>query len=290
MEISSSTAWRLERTIATCGGPSRLWSLDTRQPEAGVSLHFLGGDSLTADSEPIARVFGLWIEGQPAETLRLSDVFAKGNHLYCRYEDWSSGKPREGLDIHVGLTVRRIAAESRREDELSKQGEEYLVEAVISARTENPSVERDVRIGFQGRAEEIGWQHLTVDQGDRRTATVPLPAHEAPTDNQPTATTGIAEFSFPVVGLPGSACVLGLLVHPAGIRPLKQAEPIAPLTFDLRNGRFSLVYRLFPLPLEKGVVVRSVFQLLLLRRGGAAERLTEAARRLLSSPPPLTEA
>ncbi|NMC20287.1 MAG: hypothetical protein GYA33_07670, partial [Thermogutta sp.] len=66
-------------------------------------------------------------------------------------------------------------------------------------------------------------------------------------------------------------------------------EPVVPLMFDFRNGRFSLVYRLFPLRLEKGVEVRGAFQLLLLHRAGATQRLSEAAERFLSSPPPLTE-
>ncbi len=293
MEVSSSADWKLEHTIATCGGPSRLWRLDVRRPEAGVSLHLSSEGSLTPDHEPPARVFGLSLEGGSAQDLRLADVFAKANHLYSRYEDWTTGDPREGLDIHVGLTAARVAAEGHGEIDLSKQPEEheeYVLEAVISAKTENLSVERDVRIGFQGWAEEIGWQRCTVDPSGRRTATVPLSPHQEPPGDKAAESAGVTEFSFPVVGLSGVPCVLGLLVHPAGIRPLKQVEPIIPLTFDFRQARFSLVYRLFPLCLEKGVTVRGVFQLLLLRRANATERLTEAARRFLSSPPSLTEA
>lgn len=293
MEISSSAAWKLEHTIATCGGPKRMWRLDARRPEAGVSLHFSGEDSSPGDAEPRPTVFGLSLEGGSAQPLRLSDVFAKGNHLYTRYEDWTTGNPREGLDIHVGLTAGRVAAVGYWETDLSNQTEleeEYVLEAVISAKTENPSVQRDVRIAFRGRAEEIGWQRCTVDPSGRRTATVPLSAHQEPSDDKPAESAGVAEYSLPVIALSGSPCVLGLLVHPAGIRPLKQVGPIAPWTLDFRNGSFRLVYRLFPLCLEKGVTVRSIFQLLLLRRANAAERLTEAARRFLSSPPSLTEA
>lgn len=295
MEVSSSTVWKLEETIATCGGPSRFWSIDARQPDAGVSLRLLGGNPPTTDSEPTARVFALSMEGQPAQPLRLCDVFAKRNHLYSRYEDWTTGNPREGLDIHVGLTAIRIAAESRGEGELPEQGEEYVpeeeyvLEAVISARTESLRLERDVRIGFQGRAEDVSWRGVALADAGRRTATLPLPAHEEPTDSATVQTAGIAEFSFPVVELPGSSSVLGLLVHPAGICPLNSLEPVVPLMFDFRNGRFSLVYRLFPLRLEKGVEVRGAFQLLLLHRAGATQRLSEAAERFLSSPPPLTE-
>lgn len=292
MAISSSVAWKLEHTIATCGGPRRLWRLDARHPEEGVSLHYSGEDSSTGDAEPRATVFGLSLEGGSAQPLRLSDVFAKANHLYTRYEDWTTGNPREGLDIHVGLTAGRVAAVGCGETDLSKQTEEeeYVLEAVISAKTENPSVQRDVRIAFRGRAEEIGWQRCTVDPSGRRTATIPLSAHQEPSSDKAAESAGVTEFSLPVVALSGAPCVLGLLVHPAGIRPLKQVEPIAPWTLDFRNGSFRLVYRLFPLCLEKGVTVRSIFQLLLLRRANAAERLTEAARGFLSSPPSLTEA
>ncbi|GAB4135913.1 MAG: hypothetical protein Kow0040_21610 [Thermogutta sp.] len=292
MQDSSSTTWKFEGNIATCGGPNLFWSTDVQHPDGGVSLRASGGSPLPTDSEAMARVFALSLEGQPASSLRLCDAFAKANHLYSRYEDWSDGDPRNGWEIHLALTARRLAAETIWQDahaERHRGAEEYDLEAVISARTENPGLERDVRIGFHGPAEEISWQGIALDDAERRTATVPIHIAKNEKDVGAERTADLGGFSFPLIGLPGSSSVLGLLVHPAGIRPLQLEESAVPVFFDFRDGRFSLEYRVFPLCLEKGVVVRSAFQLLLLDRAKAEERFHEAARRFLSSPPPLTE-
>lgn len=284
------TRWKLEETLAAFGGPGWLWSMDVRRPEAGISLRALCGESPAAEREPNAAVFALSLGGRATQTLRLCDVFAKGEHLYSRYEDGTAGRPEEGLEIHVALTAGRIPDENREPAGLPerRQAEEYFLEAVITARTESLCLERDVRVGFSGLAESVSWHDVALDEADRSRAAVPL-ALDADDAAAATRTAAPGKFLFPIIAIPESASVLGLLVHPAGIRPLKPENPTGPFSVDLRDGRFSLVYRLFPLGLEKGVTVRGVCQLFLLRRENAVQRLADAARRFLASPPPLTE-
>lgn len=283
-------SWKLEETHATCGGPGWLWSMDVRQPEAGVFLRYWSGEPPAADREPKAAVFALSLGGQAAQTLRLCDVFAKGEHLYSRYEAGTAGRPGEGLEIHVGLTAGRITGETREPAGLpaQRQVEEYVLQAVITARTDSLCLERDVRIGFRGSAESISWQGVALDDADRSRATVPLPL-DADDAGGSKRTAVHGEFLFPIITFPESASVLGLLVHPAGIRPLKPEHPSGPLLVDLRAGEFSIVYRLFPVRLEKGVTVRGVCRLFLLNQENATQRLADAARRFLASPPPLTD-
>ncbi|GEM_PF-5100962 len=295
MEHDPNAIWTLNDAVATCGGPDWVWSTNVEQPDAGLLLRDLRGNQ-PSGPEPILRAFRLSVAGHSrgvGQRLCLRDVFVRGECLFARYEEVAEAESSRGLEVHLALTVKRLDAagtlgNASQRPKGNDHAEEYALTAVVSVRTECLDLQREVRMGFDGLAKAVTWGQVALNEEGQRASTVPLTASQATILGQ-TAAREVTSFSFPVIEVAGRPSAVGLLVHPSGIRPLKLAERTPSLAFEYQNDRFSAAYRLFPLSLEKGVVVRSMFQLILIREAGAAQRLAEMAGGFLTAAPPLSE-
>jgi hypothetical protein len=241
--------WTFPNGVASFVGPQCAMSIDPREPLAGLQ-------GITA--------FG---ESRPDDVLAAVESFAAFDEAYIRQGDLVViGSRRESYPFRVQTYYRAGWV-----DELSKEGVTGL-DVQISVQTDlldaNPRMRVFHRLPIQGQplaGNAEGFKKISADGLD---GTREFPPEEG---------------SCLLLRLPGETISAVVLAHPADLIAVR-------LTQGDRDGVavLSIQQDLFPLALEKGVLLRARLRVAYVAREDDEQRARSVYEQLLASPLPLT--
>lgn len=241
--------WTFPNGVASFVGPSCSMSIDPREPLAGLQ-------GITA--------FG---ESRPDDVLAAVESFAAFDEAYIRQGDLVViGSRRESYPFRVQTYYRAGWV-----DELGEEGVTGL-DVQISVQTDlldaNPRMRVFHRLPIQGPPLMGNADGLSPASGDGLDGTKEFPPDEG---------------GCLLLRLPGETISAVVLAHPADLVSVR-------LTQGDRDGAavLSIQQDLFPLTLEKGVLLRARLRVAYVARENDVELAQRVHQQLLASPLPLT--